>query len=175
MKYRVMMMVVAMVILVGCERAHETPNPGSVPPETNAQTPPAALMSNGQVAAATVAITTSGGISNVTAEIAQSDEERTRGLMGRESIPENNGMWFVFPSVVEDKFWMKDTTIPLDIIFVGSDMKVVDFISNTVPLSTELLSSRVPYQYVLEVNAGYAASHGIQVGDTVQLRSGPAE
>ncbi|MBI4126833.1 MAG: DUF192 domain-containing protein [Deltaproteobacteria bacterium] len=161
---------------LACERVNESPVSANLP-ETNggAHTTAQPPSSNGQVAAGTVAVTTERGVVNVTVEIAQTDEERARGLMGRESLPNNNGMWFAFADDVEDRFWMKDTTIPLDIIFVGSDNKIVDLIQNTVPLSTELLGSRTPYRYVLEVNAGFVADHGLRVGDQAQLRIGPAE
>lgn len=175
-KYFLLMAVLAFVV-AGCERVAEQPAaqkneatgqaassaPGSVAPPT------------AQLTAATVALHTKSEVVNVTVEIAQSPEERAHGLMGRESLPVNYGMWFIFPADVQDKFWMKDTLIPLDIIFVGSDNKVVDIVANTVPQSTELLSSRAPYRYALEVNGGFAQARGLQIGDTLEFRIGPAQ
>lgn len=106
-------------------------------------------------------------------EIAETDEERAKGLMNRESLAANSGMWFVFPQMGSEKFWMKDTLIPLDLIFVDNNMKVVHVIKNAPAMSTEILSSPASFQYVLEVNAGTADNKGIAVGDTVEKRIGP--
>ena len=100
-------------------------------------------------------------------EIAETDEERRRGLMWRESLPPNFGMWFVFPQETMDSFWMKDTLVSLDIIYVDKDMKVVHIIQDTVPGSFEMLRSSTPYLYVLEVLADTVEKYGIEVGDTV--------
>jgi hypothetical protein len=107
-------------------------------------------------------------------EIASTVEEKAHGLMDRESLPENAGMWFVFDSPVQDEFWMKDTLIPLDMIFVGEDMKVVHIHENAVPKSLVPIKPPVPYRYVLEVNGGKTAEHGIKVGDSVERRIGPS-
>ena len=106
-------------------------------------------------------------------EYAVTDEEKARGLMDRESIPPNGGMWFVFSTPVQQDFWMKDTLIPLDIIFVGEDMKIVSIAENAVPKSVEMISSDEPFMYVLELNAGKVAELGIKVGDKVEARIGP--
>lgn len=121
----------------------------------------------------TIAINSGGKVINVNAETAVTAEERAKGLMGRESLPKNYGMWFVFPSDVKDPFWMKNTLIPLDMIFVGSDMKIVDIFENAVPESTKLVEPKSFYRYVLEVHSGFASEHGIKVGDTVEQRVGP--
>ena len=113
------------------------------------------------------------GSTDFSVEVAKTDEERAHGLMGRESLPANGGMWFVFPGNVQDEFWMKDTLIALDIIYVDSDMKVVHINPNTVPESTEMLSSPVAYRYVLEVPAGSVEKFDIKVGDLAEERIGP--
>lgn len=154
------------VMLMGCEKAKVMPIEGQKQDVT---------ATAGSVNLATIAIYTADKIVNITAELAVTDEERMKGLMGRESIPANFGMWFVFPSEVQDAFWMKDTLIPLDMIFVGSDMKIVDIIANAVPRSEELLRPKAPYNYVLEVNGGVAAADGIAIGDSVEKRIGPAQ
>lgn len=156
--------------VISCERVPEQQKPtdGSVPAAPSSQAMPPAL--EGQIAAASVVLTTSSGTHRVQVEIARSDEERARGLMRRESLPENQGMWFIFPEEVQDPFWMKDTLISLDIIFVGSDNKVVDIIANTTPQSTDLLTPKARYRSVLEVNAGFSAKRGIRVGDSAELK-----
>lgn len=107
-------------------------------------------------------------------EIAATAEEKRHGLSERESLPENAGMWFVFDTSVQDEFWMKDTLIPLDMIFVGEDMKVVHIHENAVPKSLDVIKPPVPYRYVLEINGGQVATHDIKVGDPVQRRIGPS-
>ncbi len=129
--------------------------------------PPEARTAPGTVATISV------GEADFSVEIAESAEERARGLKGRESLAPRSGMWFVFPETVQDEFWMKDTLVPLDIVFVGEDMKVVHIIENAVPGSTELLSSPVAYRYVLEIPAGSAEEYDIKVGDVAEKRIGP--
>lgn len=106
-------------------------------------------------------------------EYAVTDEEKASGLMNRESLPGNSGMWFVFTHPVEEEFWMKDTLISLDIIFVGENMKVVHISEDAVPKSLEMISSPVPFMYVLEINGGKAEEFGLEVGDKVESRIGP--
>lgn len=128
-----------------------------------------------ELSLATIAIRSGEAVHNFSAEVAVSEEEREKGLQNRQSLPGNFGMWFIFPAEVNTSFWMKDTFIPLDLIFVGSNYRVVDLIENAVPQSEDLLSSDAPYQYVLEVNAGKVHELGIAVGDVVEYRVGPAE
>lgn len=109
----------------------------------------------------------------LTVEIAKTADERRQGLMGRENIPEKHGMWFVFESDVQDSFWMKDTPLSLDIIFVDKDYKVVDFIKDTVPNSETLLVPRAAYRYALEIKAGSVEAFGLGVNDRVEFRLGP--
>ncbi|MBI2346086.1 MAG: DUF192 domain-containing protein [Deltaproteobacteria bacterium] len=105
----------------------------------------------------------------IVAEVAATDAERARGLMHRRHLPSGRGMWFVFPTDVKHPFWMKDTHVPLDLIFVGADRRVVDLIRNAVPLSERSLQPRVPYRYVLEVPAGTTVAAGIGVGTGITV------
>lgn len=120
-------------------------------------------------AAATIVL----GNNAFTVEIAKTPEERARGLMNRESLAENFGMWFVFPEMGNEEFWMKDTLIPLDLVFVNDSMKVVHIIENAPPGSTELLSSPEPFMFVLEIAGGTVQNKGIKSGDKVEKRIGP--
>lgn len=108
-----------------------------------------------------------------TVEIARTVDEKAVGLQGRDNIPDKHGMWFVFDADVQDPFWMKDTAIPLDIIFVGSDYKIVDIIPSTVPNTEILLVPRSRYRFALEVKAGTADAHNIKAGDLLEFRVGP--
>lgn len=167
------MLAAALLFAIGCEKmqmkpAEEAAKTGVVK-EGTMETP---LATPGTVA--TIAITVEGGHQvPFSVEIAESDEEREKGLKGRESLPSNGGMWFVFPQTVEEKFWMKDTKFPLDLIYVDEGMKVVHIIENAPAESAELLVSPSPFKYVLEVNAGTAAKHGVKVGNSVEKRIGP--
>ncbi len=163
----------AFLFFAGCEKMQET---GVVIPHS--ESPPAAVTTpttpTGSVNVANVVVETAGGEkTTLTVEIASTPEERRKGLMGRESLPEGHGVWFVFPEDVQDPFWMKDTLISLDIIFVDSDKKVVDFFENTIPKSESLLTPRKPYRTVLEVNTGFAKAHQLTSGDTISLQVGP--
>lgn len=104
-------------------------------------------------------------------EIADDPEERSRGLMFRRSMGENVGMLFVHASTREITMWMKNTYIPLDMIFIGENGEVVSIAANTVPHSLAVISSKVPAQYVLELNAGAAKKHGIRPGDAAKHAS----
>jgi len=162
----------AMMVAIGCEKAKMTAPEGE---EAKGQTGEN-VATGGSVNVGTIAIYTADSKTvNISAEIATTDDERMKGLMGRESLAKNYGMWFVFPYDVQDAFWMKDTLVALDIIFVGSDMKIVDVIANAQPKSEELLKPRAPYRYVLEVAAGTAAANGIAIGDRAEQRVGPAQ
>lgn len=157
----------------GCEKA-KLAQPG----EENAETPQGmeAPMVSGSVNVANITFGSGGKSVNVPVEIAATDEERMKGLMGRTELPfKTGGMWFVFPEDMSDPFWMKDTAVSLDMIFVGPDMKVVDIKANTVPHSEDKLFSKAPYRYVLEVGAGFAAKNNILEGDTVIYGIGPSK
>lgn len=94
------------------------------------------------------------------------DQEATiqQGLMYRRTMAENQGMLFKFPNSEMRSFWMKNTYLPLDIIYVDSQKKVVSIQKNTTPLSTQSLPSTGPAQYVVEVNAGFCDAYGIGPG-----------
>ena len=108
----------------------------------------------------------------VNVEIADDNYERQQGLMFRESLNENNGMVFVFEDENFQSFWMKNTLIPLDIIFIDKNFKIVD-IKNAMPCNEDpcaAYDSAKPAKYVLEVNGGFAAKNSIEAGDKVDLK-----
>ena len=102
------------------------------------------------------------------AEIADSEEERKRGLMRRKALDKNSGMLFIYKDSRIRYFWMKNTYISLDIAFIDTNLviKTIHTMEKTDD-STTLYSSYVPVQYVLEVNSGWLEQHNIQTGDTV--------
>lgn len=108
---------------------------------------------------------------SITAEAADTPYAREKGLMFVRSLPENAGMIFVFESLQELHFWMKNTYIPLDIIFVSENFTVVNVAENAQPCSyyCEIYSSAAPAKYAIETNAGFAKRNGIEVGDKIRI------
>ena len=100
-------------------------------------------------------------------EIANDNESIERGLMYRRSMDENKGMLFIFPDERPRSFWMKNTYIPLDIIFVNSQMEIVSIKEHNTQLGEWSIPSEKPAMYVVEVNAGFCGRHGIKTGDKI--------
>ena len=105
----------------------------------------------------------------VRVEIADSAAGRELGLMYRQHLDQNAGMLFVFKQPQHLTFWMKNTEIPLDMIFAGADGTVAGIIANAEPFSERQLSVEGDSQYVLEVNSGFAQRRGIKAGDRLQF------
>ncbi len=103
-------------------------------------------------------------------EIARSAYEHSKGLMDRTSMPHNQGMLFIFDDMSPRSFWMRNTRISLDIIFVDDQYKVVSIQKNAVPMSEESLPSEGPAKYVVEVNAGFSDLYNIRPGDSLSFR-----
>ena len=108
------------------------------------------------------------GNSTVTLEIANSPVGRARGLMHRSSMPDNHGMIFIFPDEQMQSFWMKNTRIPLDIVFINRQSTIVS-IHTMEPYTTRSTSSAAPAQFAIELNAGKASRLGLSAGQTVAL------
>ncbi len=102
-------------------------------------------------------------------EIADDDYQRETGLMYRTGMKEDQGMLFIFEDEQPRGFYMKNTHIPLDLIFLDSQNKVVSIAENAKPQSMETIPSNVPAQYVLEVNAGLTEHWNLEVGDSLIL------
>ncbi|RNC65491.1 DUF192 domain-containing protein [Proteiniphilum sp. X52] len=102
-------------------------------------------------------------------EVADNDQLRARGLMYRRSLPENAGMLFIQSMEEMQSFWMKNTYIPLDILFVNRDKEIVTIHANTTPLKEWNYASTKPAIYVVEVNAGFTNRHGIRTGDRIEF------
>lgn len=103
-----------------------------------------------------------------TVEVARTPEEQATGLMHRQSLASDRGMVFPFASPRIASFWMKDTLIPLDIIFVRADGAITNIEANTVPLSLEPVVSYEDVTAVLEIAGGRSAELGIKPGDKVE-------
>jgi len=111
----------------------------------------------------------SGRAVEVSLEVAATPEERARGLMYRNSLAEDSGMLFIFDQDANQIFWMKNTLIPLDMLFIARDGTVVGVHANATPLSTANIAVGKPSRYVLEVPGGWAERHGIAAGARVEF------
>lgn len=101
-------------------------------------------------------------------ELADTDEKLQRGLMFREHLPADTGMLFDFDQSRIITMWMRNTPLPLDMIFITAQGRISHIAENTVPFSEAIISSRYPAASVFEVNAGTVQRLGIRVGDTVR-------
>jgi uncharacterized protein len=100
-------------------------------------------------------------------ELALTPPQMEQGLMFRRSLAADAGMLFDYGDPQPIAMWMKNTLIPLDMVFIGKDGRIVDFRERAVPMSLDTIEPKVPARAVLEVNAGTAQRLGLQVGDTV--------
>lgn len=105
----------------------------------------------------------------VTVEFALTPASQARGLMWRDELPADHGMLFVFSDSRPRSFWMKNTPLPLDIIYIGEDARIVSIAARTTPYSTRSIPSSGPAKYVLEVNGGFCEEHGVTAGSQVVL------
>ena len=117
-----------------------------------------------------VLIRSAAGSVTIPVEVADTPESRARGLMYRNDLPAAAGMLFIFPNETQQQFWMKNTPLPLDIVFIGKDLRIAGVLANARPFTTTPLRVEAPSQYVLEVHAGFCAQHGIAAGDRVEFR-----
>lgn len=109
-------------------------------------------------------------ITSLEIEIAEDNNERSKGLMFRNNMQENQGMLFIFSRQEFQSFWMRNTAISLDIIFVNSNNEIVTIHKNTNTFSDDSYPSTKPAIYVVEVVAGYTSKYGIKVGDKIVWR-----
>ena len=105
----------------------------------------------------------------VSVEVANTYEQRERGLMFRKHLDDDAGMIFVFTDSAPRNFWMHNTDIPLDMIFADSSFRVTGIVANAAPQTDTLRGVEGASQYVLEVNGGFCAKHGIKPGDRFQF------
>jgi uncharacterized membrane protein (UPF0127 family) len=103
-------------------------------------------------------------------EIADTPAKREMGLQYRRELALNRGMLFLFPEERQHTFWMKNTPIPLDMIFIGRDQRVVGIVENAVPFSLDSRTvAGAPSQFVLEINGGLSRRYGFKPGDSVHF------
>jgi uncharacterized membrane protein (UPF0127 family) len=107
-------------------------------------------------------------ISKIDIEAALTPDQEQQGLMFRRSMADTLGMLFVFDVEEQQSFWMKNTYIPLDIIYVSAKKEIVSIAADCKTLSEESIPSEGPAKYVVEVNGGYAVKKGLKKGDKIE-------
>jgi uncharacterized membrane protein (UPF0127 family) len=118
----------------------------------------------------TLEIATQSGVHFFSVEVVATEEERSKGLMFRKELPEGKGMLFDFKTEAPVAFWMKNTYVSLDMIFIRADGRIASIAENTEPLSERMVPSAGAVKGVLEVVAGTARKLGIKPGDRVAHR-----
>jgi len=108
-------------------------------------------------------------LATVKIEVADTPQSREMGLMYRDTLASDAGMLFVFPAPSNQVFWMKNTRIPLDMVFADSQRRVIGIVANAVPYSEARLSVPGDSQYVLEVNGGFCQRRGVKAGDRLEF------
>jgi uncharacterized membrane protein (UPF0127 family) len=103
-------------------------------------------------------------------EIADDDAERSQGLMYRDKMREDRGMFFIFPNERRQSFWMRNTQLSLDMLFVNSKNEIVTIHKNTTPFSDQSYASAAPAVYVIEVVAGFTDKYNVKEGDKIVWR-----
>ena len=141
----------------------------TAPAQTTTEATQNAAVTSAPDESTTIAIIDANGErSEVEVEIADDEAEQRRGLMERTELAENAGMLFVFDREAPRSFWMRNTLIPLSIAYIAADGRIVD-IQDMQPLDETSHPSAEPAQYALEVNQGFFAERGIEVGDVVEI------
>jgi len=115
-----------------------------------------------------IVLKTSQGEHRITVEIADTPEARSRGLMFRETLADDRGMLFLYPAPREVSMWMKNTLIPLDMLFVSKDGRIVRVARNAQPHSLTTIPSGEPVIAVLEIGGGRSAALGVRAGDRLE-------
>lgn len=118
----------------------------------------------------TLEIVTKGGVYPFSVEVVDTDASRQKGLMFRKTVPEGTGMLFDFKMDAPVSFWMKNTYVSLDMIFIRNDGTIASIAENTKPMSEDLVPAGTPVRGVLEVVAGTVRKLGIKPGDRVAHR-----
>lgn len=113
--------------------------------------------------------THTGEVVTFNVEFAITPQERAQGLMGRDKLGPDEGMVFIFPNEALRRFWMKDTKLPLDILFFDKDLTLISVFEGAEPYSLDSISSLIPAQYVLEIPVGAMENLGLSIGNEMRL------
>ncbi len=154
----------------GCSKDADPASEGALVHPTEA---PVATPKTKPELATEVVFETSDGEVRVGLEVVSTAAKIQRGLMYRQHLAPDRGMLFVFASDRVRSFWMKNTLIPLDMLFVTHDMVVAGIEKNTVPLALDGRSVGIKTRYVIEVNGGWTEAHGVGTGTKLRLENMP--
>jgi uncharacterized protein len=152
-------------------RACVVPTPDKPPPRAlpAARCPPDPRGA-AELPKATLVFVDAPGAPRISLERALTDEHRSRGLMYRTSMPKDHGMLFSWETEEVQSFWMKNTCIPLDMLFVAKDNTIAGILEQVPTMNEASRSIPCPVAHVLEVNAGYCRKHGIRAGQRIALQ-----
>jgi uncharacterized membrane protein (UPF0127 family) len=154
-----------LAVLAGCSSGAKHDDGATVPPQSQANDAAAASPTT----MPKVHLSTPQGDTTVSVEIVATPAKIERGLMFREHLPPDQGMLFLMSEERSWPFWMRNTLIPLDMIFISKDMTIAGIVENAEPRTETLREVDTPSLYVLEVNGGYCAAHKVAVGAKVRF------
>jgi uncharacterized membrane protein (UPF0127 family) len=162
--------ILVIAILGSCSSGNKHDDGPTVPPQAPAHeaapvAPPAAMPR--------VYLSTPQGDAHVSVEIVKTEAMIERGLMFREHLPPDQGMLFLMNEDRVWSFWMRNTLIPLDLLFITKDMTIAGIVENAEPRTETLRQVATPSLYVLEVNGGYCAAHKVAAGAKVRFEGVP--
>jgi uncharacterized membrane protein (UPF0127 family) len=157
-------------ILGGCSSGNKHDEGPTVPPPSQAHD---AAVASPAAPLPKVYLATPQGDVAVTVEIAATSAKIERGLMFREHLPPDDGMLFLMHEDRSWPFWMRNTLIPLDMIFIAKDLTIAGIVENAEPRTETLRQVEAPSLYVLEVNGGYCAAHKVATGAKVRFDGVP--
>jgi uncharacterized membrane protein (UPF0127 family) len=160
-----------LIAFLGCSSGPKNDEGATVPPQSQSQPPAAA--STPAPAMPKVFLTSPGGELPISVEIVSTPAAIERGLMFRSHLPPEQGMLFLMDQQKVWSFWMHNTLIPLDIIFISNDMTIAGIAENAEPRTDDLRQVASPSSFVLEVNGGYCAAHKIAAGAKVRFDGVP--
>ena len=162
-------LLLSLLLLPACGRDADPTSPAASTPQGPTIPSPA----NSEADKPAIVFLGAEGEIRIGVEVVSTPAKIQRGLMHRRHLAPNRGMLFVFSTERVRSFWMKNTLIPLDMLFVKEDMSIAGIERDTVPLSLASRSVNIPTRYVIEVNGGWTAKHGIEVGSSVRLENLP--
>jgi uncharacterized protein len=157
-------------ILGGCSSSSKHDDGPAVPPQPQAHDAPPVSPTT---PLPKVYLSTPQGDLAVTVEVVASAAKIEHGLMFREHLPPDDGMLFLMKEERSWPFWMRNTLIPLDMIFIAKDMTIAGIVQNAEPRTESLRQVEAPSLYVLEVNGGYCATHHVAAGARVRFDNVP--
>jgi len=159
-------------ILGGCSSGNKHDDGATVPPQSQPRDATAVAPTTPMPK---VYLSTPQGDITVNVEIAATPAKIERGLMFREHLPTDSGMLFLMNEERSWPFWMRNTLIPLDMIFIAKDLTIAGIVENAEPRTETLREVKPPSLYVLEVNGGYCAAHKVATGTKVRFEGVPSQ